>query len=988
MIISSTFTAEPVRLALDYLLREIGIPEEATFTSYDQVFQQLLDPSGAFASNRKGVNVILLRLEDWGGDHDEGAPGDVLERITSNARQFVDALATSVERSTAAHIVCVCPPSKEFVKRTAFGASMDCITQNLVTDLTSMTGVSVLQPLDITRAYGVADFDDPISFRLGKVPYTPEFFAALGAALTRKVHSLRCNPYKVVVLDCDNTIWRGVVGEDGLSGIHLEPPHLELQKFVVAQQKAGMLVCLCSKNNECDVMEVFDKRQDMVLKTEHLVAHRINWSPKSRNLQALSEELSLGLDSFIFLDDDAAICAEVRSSCPEVLTVQLADAESIPGILRNLWAFDRDKMTSEDAKRTELYRGNLERERKRKTAPTFREFLASLELQVDITPLANEDLPRVSQLTLRTNQFNLTTVRRSESEIRQLTNPGGFECLTVRVSDRFGDYGLVGAILYRIKDAVLHVETFLMSCRVLGRGVEHRIISQLGEIALGHSAREVELQFVPTAKNQVAREFLDATLDAFREPAGNGFLYRIPAEQAAAIECTEARPSVASQEEGAAKARISRGASTAQRAAALFRIATELQSASSILERCSPANALPERGNASHDPPRSELEITLAQIWEEVLGKTGISRTADFEEIGGDSLTAVRLFARIEEKLRRSLPLTAIMEAPTIAKLAILLQKDQGSKPTACLVPLQTKGSNPPFYCMHAAGGNVLFYRDLARHLGEDQPFYGFQAYGLDGKNPPHTSVESMAQHYIGEMREFQPEGPYYLGGSSFGGLLAFEMARQLAATGQEVGLLALFDTYGPNYPKYLASTSSLRRRIFRLVQRVQHHWSDLRLLPGEKRLPYIGAKALKARNQWRRKWKRNKNEIARKFHEKTGRPLPQKLEKTQNYISSALKRYRFGGYNGQIMLFRASHQPIGIEPDPAMGWGTVVGTRLRIYEVPGFHGAITVDPHARFLAAKLISCLTEVFHADRNPGIHGGRFALRGVLSLGEPNA
>ncbi len=970
MIISSTFTAEPIAPALEYLLREIDIPEVVRFAPYNQVFQELLDPSRSFTSNKKGVNVVLLRLEDWAGDYAGESSNSVLERIRRNAHEFVDAVAASVERSSAIHIVCICPPSNEVLANSDIAASLGHITEGLASQLSRIENVSVLLSADITHLYKLDDIDDPISFRLGKVPYTQEFFAALGAAVARKIHSVRCSPYKVIVLDCDNTLWSGVVGEDGVSGIRLESPHLELQQFIVAQQSAGMLVCLCSKNDERDVMEVFSQRTDMVLKGEHVVAHRINWSPKSQNITALSQELNVGLDSFIFLDDDPAVCAEVRANCPEVLTVHLSDSDRIPTVLRHLWAFDKRTATSEDAKRTELYRRNVERERVRRSAPTFQDFLQGLELRIDIDPLSQQDMLRVSQLSLRTNQFNFTTARRSEGEIRQLVDGGGYEGLTVRVSDRFGDYGLVGAVLYKSDEMTLRTESFFLSCRVLGRGVEHKIVSHLAAISAERGLRHVELEFVPSARNQVAREFLESTLGMYCEATANGFVYRIPTEEAAAIVCTEARPS-ASGDEGGTTSVQPFAAASRTRPAGLSKIATELSNVRAIMENSLTGIAAPSRQETDPgDAPSDELERGLAQIWEEVLGVTRVGRNADFEESGGDSLTAVRLFARIEEKLGRSLPLTTIMNAPTIARLADLLRRSQAPPSATCLVPLQPKGSNPPLYCMHAAGGNVLFYRDLARHLGAEQPVYGFQAYGLDGKRPPHTRVEDMAQHYIREMREFQPNGPYYLGGSSFGGLVAFEMARQLAEAGQRVGLLALFDTYGPDYPKYLASTGLLRKRIYRLVQRLHHHWADLKLLPNEKRITYLGAKAVKARNQLRRKWKRNKNDIARTFLEKTGRPLPEKLRKTQNSISFALERYRFGAYDGEIALFRASNQPIGIEPNPTLGWETIAGDRIEVREVPGFHGAITVDPHAQFLAVELGACLAGAYRRNVIPEV------------------
>ena len=953
LLIAATFTADPVRPVLRFLLDQIGIDEPIELVSFGQVFQELLGPTSSFARNKKGINVVLIRLEDWAGEWEGIDPDEVIAKVLRGSEEFAEAVAASTSRSSAPHVVCICAPSLSFLAMPERAAANARITDSLVANLRSTQNVSVITTPDIAELYDISASDDPISYRLGKVPYTPRYYAGVGALVARRVHAIRYNPYKVIVLDCDNTLWTGVVGEDGVAGITLGIANLELQRFVVAQQRAGMLLCICSKNNEPDVEDVFTQRTDMVLRREHIVAQRINWRPKSQNIRELAQELNLGLDSFIFLDDDSAVCAEVRANCPEVLTVHLSNVDQVARTLRHLWAFDRMKTTSEDARRTELYRGNVERERVRKNAPSFEDFLKGLELRIDIEPIVEEDIPRVSQLTLRTNQFNFTTIRRSESELRELLSVGGHEGLTIRVKDRFGDYGLVAAVLYRVETPALVVETFLLSCRVLGRGVEHTIIARLGAIAREKNLARVDLHFRRSTKNQVARQFLTSVFADWCQSAGEESVYGIPTEIAQSFRCRESISLDLADETSA----VSSNAVTTQslRAAGLFRIAAELYEVQAILDSThivtAAAGSTPIGGD---EMPRDQLETSIAVIWEEILGVSQIGRTAEFEDVGGDSLMAVRLFARIEETLGVSLPLTTIMETRTIAALADVLRKHEKRAPTACLVPLQPRGSMTPLYCMHAAGGNVLFYRDLARHLGPEQPVYGFQAYGLDGRNPPHVRVEDMAHHYIREMREFQPNGPYFLCGSSFGGLVAFEMARQLERQGQSVGMLALFDTYGPNYPVYLAPATSIKRKLYRIAQRVHHHWSDLRLLPNGKRLAYIAAKAHKARNQFRRKWKRNRNDIARKFLEKTGRPLPVQLRKTQNSISLALSRYQFGPYSGNIILYRASNQPIGIEPNPTLGWESIHGARVEAYEVPGFHGAITVDPHAFFLAMAL----------------------------------
>ncbi|MFM7794421.1 MAG: HAD-IIIC family phosphatase, partial [Microcystis panniformis] len=201
----------------------------------------------------------------------------------------------------------------------------------------------------------VENYYDPYGEELGNIPYTLAFFAALGTILARKILALTNSPYKVIVLDCDNTLWHGVCGEDGVKGVKIDAPFRALQEFIIAEQAAGKLICLCSKNQPEDVFAVFEQHPDMLLKVNHLVNWRINWQKKSQNLQSLAEELQLGLDSFIFIDDNPVECGEVRANCPEVLTLQLPeDCNHIPRFLEHIWAFDKLKTTQEDRQRTNL----------------------------------------------------------------------------------------------------------------------------------------------------------------------------------------------------------------------------------------------------------------------------------------------------------------------------------------------------------------------------------------------------------------------------------------------------------------------------------------------------------------------------------------------------------------------------------------------------------------------------------------------------------
>ena len=203
-------------------------------------------------------------------------------------------------------------------------------------------------------------------------------------------------------------------------------------------------------------------------------------------------------------------------------------------------------------------------------------------------------------------------------------------------------------------------------------------------------------------------------------------------------------------------------------------------------------------------------------------------------------------FARVEKLTGKTLPLATLFQAPTIEQMARLLRQEGWTPPWSSLVAIKPDGSKPPFYCVHGLGGNILEFIDMTRYVLPDQPLYGIQAQGLDGRRPRHHTVEEMAAHYLKEIQSLQPQGPYYVGGSSFGGLVAYEIAQQLQAQDQTVRVLALFDAYGPDYPSLLPNLTPLRQRLFRARHRFELHWSNLRISTPTGRAEYIREKGKK----------------------------------------------------------------------------------------------------------------------------------------------
>jgi thioesterase domain-containing protein len=320
-----------------------------------------------------------------------------------------------------------------------------------------------------------------------------------------------------------------------------------------------------------------------------------------------------------------------------------------------------------------------------------------------------------------------------------------------------------------------------------------------------------------------------------------------------------------------------------------------------------------------------ELETQLVKIWESGLGKQGIGVRDSFWDLGGQSFIALRMMRRIERLYGKSLPITVLFQAPTIEKLADLLRQPGCSVAWSSLVCVQAAGSSPPFFCVHGIGGLIIGFRDLARHLGPDQPMYALQAQGTDGKHAILTRVEEMAAHYLQELRAVQPHGPYYLGGLSFGGWVAYEMAQQLRAEGEQVGLLALIDTYATKW-----SRGSLILRLLRL--------------PPRDSLGYVLRRTIRYVKE---------AGITIQF-----RFLPRPLKEVRKALHRASDAYFPQPYSGRITLFRASQKSVRNADDPQTEWSGLAAGELQVQEIPANHNNILWEPQVIALAQQLKACL------------------------------
>lgn len=359
-------------------------------------------------------------------------------------------------------------------------------------------------------------FDLRFYFR-AKAPYTTAFFNDLAYRIVAYSRNFGTQFHKVLVLDCDNTLWSGVIGEDLLGGIKLGPFDYpgnifwRVQYEMAALEQNGVLLCLCSKNNPEDVTEVLTHHPHSVLRERHFVLQKVNWKDKASNIQDIALELNLGLDSIVFLDDSPFECEAVRTQLPMVRTFQVPSKLSdFPILFREIKElFLAGGISSESRSKTEQYRQRAKAEDSKMGSTSQEEYLASLGLTVSLTRDDRTQIPRLSELTLKSNQFNLTTRRYTEADIQRMIENPEMTVYALHVSDRFGDAGLTGILIMRWEGLVARVDAFLMSCRVIGRGIESAVWSPMLRDAQRKGCRGLAAEYSPTSKNAQVASFLD-----------------------------------------------------------------------------------------------------------------------------------------------------------------------------------------------------------------------------------------------------------------------------------------------------------------------------------------------------------------------------------------------------------------------------------------------------------------------------------------------
>ncbi|NOT26786.1 MAG: HAD-IIIC family phosphatase [Acidobacteria bacterium] len=359
--------------------------------------------------------------------------------------------------------------------------------------------------------HGRKNWRDERLYDMAKVPVSYDYLSAYARNLAAVCASAFGRSKKCLVLDLDNTLWGGVVADDGVGGIQIGndsaggEAYLRFQSYVRGLKDRGVILAVCSKNAEGLAREPFTARAEMVLKLEDISCFVANWRPKPENLVAISQQLEIGLDSMVFVDDNPMERDYVRQSLPQIEVVELGeDPSTYTATLSRAHYFETVAVTGDDLKRTEQYRGNSLRHELLTTVGNYEDFLKSLEMKACVRPFDLANLSRITQLINKTNQFNVTTKRRTESDVSRIVGNDGFITAFARLSDRFGDHGLVSAFIGEISSGrELRVDTWLMSCRVLKRGLELFLFQEIVRQAIKRQLVCIRGQYIPTAKNQL-----------------------------------------------------------------------------------------------------------------------------------------------------------------------------------------------------------------------------------------------------------------------------------------------------------------------------------------------------------------------------------------------------------------------------------------------------------------------------------------------------
>lgn len=496
-----------------------GFLLECVTSEFGQAAQDALSPGSRI--NRAGCDAVLVAI-----DH-RGLPLGASSGDPARAQDLVGESLGMIRRMQAglrehggAHVILqtlAAAPEPLFgsIDRATPGSlrhAVEAYNQGLWAEPRD-GGCSVLDVAALAETVGLAEWHSPTQWNMAKLPFAAAYVPLYADHVCRLLGALRGRSRRVLILDLDNTLWGGVIGDDGLDGILVGQgdgtgeAYLSVQQLALSLRARGVVLAVSSKNDDTIARQVFREHPDMLLREDHIAVFQANWNDKATNIKAIADELALGLDAMVFLDDNPVERALVRRFLPQVAVPELPEDPAL--YARTLAAagyFEAVVVSEEDRARADFYQGNARRAALGKAVGDVGDYLAALDMEIDFRPFDRVNRARIYQLINKSNQFNLTTRRYAESEVEALERQDGVFTLQVRLSDRFGDNGMISVVICRQVERSWIIDSWLMSCRVLGRGVERMVLSHLIEQARTHRIETLIGDYVPTPRNALVRD--------------------------------------------------------------------------------------------------------------------------------------------------------------------------------------------------------------------------------------------------------------------------------------------------------------------------------------------------------------------------------------------------------------------------------------------------------------------------------------------------
>lgn len=539
-----SFTVEPMVPLLRAAALCTGIDLTIHVSDFNAHVQAIMDPGSSLYGFAPDAVFIAVQTRDVAPDLWDASSALAPEQASASVARVATEFRNWVRafrKHSPAHLILhnleqPVRPSRGVLDAQPGASQAAAIAQmnhELRTLASEQMGVYVLDYDGLVARYGRATWHDERKWLTVRLPIAAPHLQQLVREWLRFLHPLAGKVAKALVVDLDNTLWGGVIGEDGLAGIRLGAEYpgaafQALQRALLDLHRRGILLAICSKNNPGDALEALEKHPGMILEPSHFAATRINWTDKPQNLREIAQELNIGVDALAFLDDNPIERQQVRSALPEVFVIDLpADPMEFARAVRDCPLFERLALSTEDQQRGAIYQAQRDREQLEQTIASREDFYRSLQQEAELAPLTKGNLARVAQLTNKTNQFNLTTRRYTEQQISDLTASPGWECFSLRVRDRFGDNGLVGVAITHLNGDTCEIDTLLLSCRVIGRTIETAFLAFLAERARVQGARVLQGWFLPTKKNAPARDFYWAHGFAAADQNGDGTLWTL-----------------------------------------------------------------------------------------------------------------------------------------------------------------------------------------------------------------------------------------------------------------------------------------------------------------------------------------------------------------------------------------------------------------------------------------------------------------------------